>query len=63
MKIRLINRKAPSAEVNDSLADNIFTNICEDIRIQSPMIARPKGAVNAVMRPKVFGSVRRLRRV
>ena len=63
MRIRVINQRPKPAVAYESLADNIFTDICEDIQIQSPMIDRPSQGAAHVVRPYVFTQVRRLKTV
>jgi hypothetical protein len=61
MKIRLINRRAVARDTYDSVADNIFTDVCEDIQIQSPIIARPDQDTGHILRPVSFSQTRRVR--
>lgn len=63
MRIRVINQRPKPAVAYESVADNIFTDICEDIQIQSPMIDRPSLAAASVLRPSAFSQVRRLKTV
>lgn len=61
MKIRLINRRPAMADPYEPRGDNIFTDVCEDILIQSPMIDRPSQKAANVLRPAAFTQMRRLR--
>ena len=63
MRIRVINQRPKPAVAYESLADNIFTDICEDIQIQSPMIDRPSQASAHVVRPSIFAQVRRIKTI